>query len=99
VSVTPTEIESYLRQTQFAQTIKALRKDFPDMIRHWRKLSIDLVPVRLGSVTALFVDLHLLERVPEPTHFQRAKAHEIRDMLAAMGLMGDRKYKGLAYKR
>ena len=56
MSVTPTEIESYLRQTQFAQTIKALRKDFPDMIRHWRKLSIDLVPVRLGSVTALFVD-------------------------------------------
>jgi hypothetical protein len=53
-------------------------------------------PVALDTIAGLQAALHAREKLPEPTADQRAKAHEIRDVLAAMGLMGDRRYKGPA---
>jgi Pyridoxamine 5'-phosphate oxidase len=46
-------------------------------------------PRRTGSLRAVVMkaDLRALERLPEPTAFQEAKAHEIRDLLSATGLM------------
>lgn len=38
-------------------------------------------------------DEHALSKVPEPTAAQRAKAREIRDLLAVRGMMGSRPYK------
>jgi hypothetical protein len=48
----------------------------------------------LGTVAQMQADLRVLETAPDPTPFQRATAHQIRDVLAIMGFMGDRPYKG-----
>jgi hypothetical protein len=47
-----------------------------------------------GTEAGMQADEHALAKLLEPTAAQKAKAHEIRDLLAVRGLMDDRPYKG-----
>jgi hypothetical protein len=92
--MTDEEVEKYYRQYGAAQGIDRMRRDFSRLIRHMEATGTVRQQVVLGTDAGMQADLHALEKLPEPTAAQRAKAHEIRDMLAARGLMGDRPYKG-----
>jgi hypothetical protein len=87
-------IEKYYSQYGAAQGIDRMRRGFPRLRHHMETTGTAGEPVAQGSVAGMQADLRALERLPEPTAFQEAKAHEIRDMLSAAGLMGDRPYKG-----
>jgi hypothetical protein len=90
LSVTDEEIEKY----GAAQGIDRMRRDFPRLRRRMEATGTAGQQVALGTDAGVQADLRVLEKLPEPSAAQRAKAHEIRDLLAAKGLMGDRPYKG-----
>ena len=92
--MTEEEIEKYYSRYGATQGVDRMRRDFPRLRHHMEVTGTDGQQVALGTEAGMQADLRALEKLPEPTAAQRAKAHEIRDMLAARGLMGDRPYKG-----
>lgn len=88
--MTGEEIEKYYRPYGAAQSIDRMRPGFARLGRRMEVTGTASQQVTLGTEAGMQADLRALETLPEPTDHQRAKAHEIRDMLAAKGLMGDR---------
>ena len=92
--MTDEEIAKYYSQYGATQGIDRMRQGFPRLRRRMEATGTAGEPVALGTVAGMQADLRALEKLPEPTDFHEAKAHEIRDMLAVTGLMGDRPCKG-----
>ena len=92
--MTDEEIEKYYRPYGAAQSIDRMSPGFARLGRRMEVTVTASQQVTLGTEAGMQSYLRALETLPEPTYHQRAKAHEIRDMLAAKGLMGDRPHKG-----
>jgi hypothetical protein len=92
--VTDEELATYYSQSLAGQSIEGMRPGFSRLARRMEATGTAGQQLALGSVAQLQADLRVLETAPDPTPHQRATAHNIRDVLAHMGLMGDRPYKG-----
>jgi hypothetical protein len=81
------EIEHYLLATHTAQSIDAMRNDFPRWSRRLDKLGAGDVPLALGSESAWHVDLWANQASDDPN--AQRMAHQQRDTMPHL-----RSYKG-----
>lgn len=85
--ITEDDVERYLSRYLAAQSVEAVRPNLPRWIGRLQQYGVDSVPLTLGSQSAQYVDLFLLQKSEEPSA-QRV-AHDVRDTLPAI-----RPYKG-----
>jgi hypothetical protein len=85
--ITPDDLERYLRATHAAQSIDALREDFPRWADRLQELGAGSVPLALGSTSAWHVDLWANQASDQPA--AKRMAHQQRDTMPHL-----RPYKG-----
>jgi hypothetical protein len=85
-TLTTDDIERYLSQYLAAQSVAALAPDFPRWLRRLAKQGVGDVPLVLGSESAQWIDLFVLQASSGRGGKQ---AHDMRDTLPAL-----RPYKG-----
>jgi hypothetical protein len=85
--ITERDVAHYLSQLLAAQSIDTVRPDFPRWIRRLGEYGVDSVPLALGSASARYIDLFMLQQSREPS--AQRMAHDVRDTLPRI-----RRYKG-----
>lgn len=86
-TLTTDDIERYLSQYLARQSVLALAPDFPRWLRRLARQGVGDVPLALGTASAQWVDLFVLQASRNPA--ARLRAHDVRDTLPAL-----RPYKG-----
>jgi hypothetical protein len=85
--ITQRDIEHYLGRYVATQAVGELRPDLPRWIRRLQQYGVASVPLALGSESARYIDLLLLQASEEPS--AQGMAHDVRDTLPQI-----RHYKG-----
>lgn len=81
------DIARYLSQYLAAQSVEAMRPDFPRWIGRLQQYGVENVPLALGSESARYIDLFALQKSKEQG--AQRMAHDVRDSLPEI-----RAYKG-----
>ncbi len=82
-----TDVERYLGQFLARQSVEAMLPDMPRWLRRLHNVSVDTVPLAIGSASAAYIDLFVLQASREPS--AQRMAHDVRDTLPNI-----RPYKG-----
>ena len=85
--LTVTDIERYLGQFLVRQSVEAMLADTPRWLRRLHRYGVDTVPLAIGSASAAYIDLFVLQASREPS--AQRMAHDVRDTLPNI-----RPYKG-----
>lgn len=85
--LTVTDVVRYLSQFLARQSVEAMLPDMPRWLRRLRQYGIDSVPLAIGSASAAYIDLFVLQASREPS--AQRMAHDVRDTLPVI-----RAYKG-----
>ena len=80
-TLTTDDVERYLSQYLAAQSVAALAPDFPRWLGRLAKQGVGEVPLVLGSESARWIDLFVLQASPGRGGKQ---AHDVRDTLPAL---------------
>lgn len=85
--LTITDIERYASQFLARQSIEAILPDMPRWLKRLHEYGVDTVPLQIGSASAQYVDLFILQSSRELS--AQRMAHDARDTLPTI-----RPYKG-----
>ncbi len=85
--LTVTDVVRYLSQFLARRSIEVIRPDLSRWLRRLNEYGVDTVPLAIGSVSAAYIDLFVLQASREPS--AQRLAHDVRDTLPII-----RPYKG-----
>lgn len=87
------DLAKYYEHYGAAQGIERMRPGFARLARRMVVTGTAAQQMTVGTDAGMQADEHALSKLPKPTPAQKAKAHEIRNMLAVKGLI-NRPYEG-----
>lgn len=61
--LTVIDVERYLSQFLARQSVEAMLPDMPRWLRRLHKCGVDTVPLAMGSASAAYIDLFVLQNV------------------------------------
>lgn len=81
------DLERYLGQFLARQSVEAMLPDMSRWLKRLHKYGVDTVPLAIGSASAAYIDLFVLQASRAPN--AERMAHDVRDTLSTI-----RPYKG-----
>jgi len=85
--LTVTDVVRYISQFLTRQSVEAMLPDMPRWLQRLRQYGVGSVPLAIGSASAAYIDLFVLQASRDPS--AQRMAHDVRDTLPII-----RPYKG-----